>query len=350
MMRALGRRRFVTLALSACTAVTGLALAGAPSAGAACSRGISGHCYARADFDVPLGGGSGLLGGQVTVTPRCAYYNGASVDQGVSGVSVHLGGTIGFNTGVGAAVEQQSGSTWLMNSGGFGGSGPGIGGADGDLEAGTEVTNHASRSQADFTNLAWYPLTGTIRSNWVSSSAHAVPFQTNGEGGVSIAGNFGSASLFWWQCSAANPGAARDPRFAALSARGPVGDASAKAKLLALAALNGDDAPTDIVAVASTRQVAVQTTQGTSLVADPQAPGSVPSATSGSADLNAGVVVLTAHGHFTANDFPLPGSAAPPSGSVLTVILNAATGEVTDVGISDDTPSSSALGAVRALR
>lgn len=56
--------------------------------------------------------------------------------------------------------------------------------------------------------------------------------------------------------------------------------------------------------------------------------------------------LIAERGHFTANGFSVPPGAKPPKGSVLTLVVDASTGEITDVGISDRYPDLAALNQV----
>ena len=57
-------------------------------------------------------------------------------------------------------------------------------------------------------------------------------------------------------------------------------------------------------------------------------------------------VLIAVRGHFTANGAPIPAGAKPPSGTVLTLVVNAASGQVTDFGIGDRYPPLAQLGPV----
>lgn len=54
--------------------------------------------------------------------------------------------------------------------------------------------------------------------------------------------------------------------------------------------------------------------------------------------------LIVERGHFVLNDAQTPGSA--PTGSVLTQIVNARTGQVTDVGVSNRVPQLERLGRI----
>jgi hypothetical protein len=56
--------------------------------------------------------------------------------------------------------------------------------------------------------------------------------------------------------------------------------------------------------------------------------------------------LIAERGHFVLNDAPIPPGAHAPSGSVLTLIVNAATGQITDLGVSNTCPDLAKLGPV----
>jgi hypothetical protein len=57
--------------------------------------------------------------------------------------------------------------------------------------------------------------------------------------------------------------------------------------------------------------------------------------------------LIAERGHFVLNNVPTPPGAAAPSGSVLTQIVNAITGQITDGGVSNRYPDLARLGPVR---
>lgn len=61
------------------------------------------------------------------------------------------------------------------------------------------------------------------------------------------------------------------------------------------------------------------------------------------------VYVLQLRGHFTAVDASVPPGARPPTGKVLTIVVDAATGMVIDTRLTRSAPSLTALGTVRPL-
>lgn len=59
--------------------------------------------------------------------------------------------------------------------------------------------------------------------------------------------------------------------------------------------------------------------------------------------------LVVAHGNFTAYGVSPPGSAANPTGTVMTLVVDATTGQPTDSGIQGTTPDMSKLGPVTSL-
>ncbi len=101
---------------------------------------------------------------------------------------------------------------------------------------------------------------------------------------------------------------------------------------LAAAAEYGEQAPSAITYVATTRQEANTADFG------------------GVVDSNQPSYLIVEHGHFSDPAALPPGStAAPPSGSVLTLVVDAQTGQILDTGIMSGEPNMASLGAVQAL-
>jgi hypothetical protein len=61
---------------------------------------------------------------------------------------------------------------------------------------------------------------------------------------------------------------------------------------------------------------------------------------------NTNVDAIIMHGSFVANHAPRPSEAAAPSGTVLTLVINATTGELTDFGLQNTEPNIAAFGPV----
>ncbi len=56
--------------------------------------------------------------------------------------------------------------------------------------------------------------------------------------------------------------------------------------------------------------------------------------------------LIVERGHFVANNVPRPQGASPPQGDVLTIVVDVATGQVTDLGIQQNAPRLANLGPV----
>jgi hypothetical protein len=97
-----------------------------------------------------------------------------------------------------------------------------------------------------------------------------------------------------------------------------------------LATIAGDRAPTSSSYVYTRRQDA-QSIQGGDKV-----------------DTNGPAYLVVMHGHFVYKN--ARGFGPPPTGSVLTVTIDAATGQSTDLGIGNAAPDLARLGAVHALQ
>lgn len=97
----------------------------------------------------------------------------------------------------------------------------------------------------------------------------------------------------------------------------------------AFAAANGDTSPSDVESVITTAGAALTLLYG--------APG---------ADPDAAVVVTVGRGHFTGSAAKVPAGASMPTGTVLTQVVQADTGERSDWGINDTYPELSSLGVI----
>lgn len=98
------------------------------------------------------------------------------------------------------------------------------------------------------------------------------------------------------------------------------------------AASFGDLSPSSITYVATTRQAANQIDSGAVV------------------DSNQPAYLIVERGNFIDHaDAPPNAAAAPPSGSVLTIIVDQQTGQVTDYGVSNNVPAIANLGPVSSL-
>lgn len=117
------------------------------------------------------------------------------------------------------------------------------------------------------------------------------------------------------------------PEAAALDAN----ETAAVAKLTALATANGEPSPKDI-------QV-VETNEAAAMKALFDSSGDASRAANS-------VVALTATGNFTAHSAKMPPGADLPTGNVLTMIFDNATGQISDWGVTSTLPALSPLGPV----
>jgi hypothetical protein len=120
----------------------------------------------------------------------------------------------------------------------------------------------------------------------------------------------------------------------AATAGNPMTAAQIKSLVVSGAAAMGDSTPTDI-------SYSALTTRNGALAASGS--GASMGGAYGSAS---GYFVVVAHGEFTAYDAPIPNGAKIPTGTVMTLVVDAATGEVTDSGVQHDSPDLSTLGPV----
>ena len=113
----------------------------------------------------------------------------------------------------------------------------------------------------------------------------------------------------------------------------PTGPALEKLREVAahVAALNGDPHPTKAIAVPSTRKAANAVDSGAEVDTDQLS------------------YLIILHGNFVGHVAHPPPGAPLPQGSVLTIVVDASTGLVTDWGISDRTPDTASLGPETSL-
>jgi hypothetical protein len=116
---------------------------------------------------------------------------------------------------------------------------------------------------------------------------------------------------------------------------GSMTTAQIKSLVVTSAARLGDSTPTDIsYSALTTRNAALAVSMGA------QIGGSYGSVRS---------YLVVAHGNFTAYGASPPGSNVNPTGTVLTLVVDASTGQPTDSGIQRTTPDMSKLGPVTAV-
>lgn len=115
---------------------------------------------------------------------------------------------------------------------------------------------------------------------------------------------------------------------AQMTAASPLGEAKIKQIALEFAATMGDPNPTAIEYAKGNRQQIVFAFSQDD-VSD-----------------NTEVDAIVMHGQFVAKHAPVPAGASAPHGSVLIMVINATTGELTDIGIQQQAPNLSAFGPV----
>ncbi len=106
---------------------------------------------------------------------------------------------------------------------------------------------------------------------------------------------------------------------------------SLRAAAVRFAAANGDSDPSQIRLGASTRRALVALDSGVEICDDRPA------------------YIVTLRGRFTAHRAHPPPGRAIPTGTVLTIIFDAATGRITDWGVGTEEPALERLAAVKDL-
>lgn len=112
------------------------------------------------------------------------------------------------------------------------------------------------------------------------------------------------------------------------TAAAPLGQTAIKEIALGFAAKMGDSHPTGLEYVQGGRRQIVQA------FSDDEVPNSTE------------VDAIVMRGQFIAKNAPMPPGASSPSGTVLIVVINATTGEMTDFGIQQQPPNLNAFGPV----
>jgi len=113
--------------------------------------------------------------------------------------------------------------------------------------------------------------------------------------------------------------------------------AQIKSLVMTDAAATGDSTPTDISYSPPVTRNAANAASGD---------GAVIGGSYGSAS---GYILVVAHGNFTATDAAIPNGAPVPTGTVMMLVVDATTGQVTDSGIENTTPDLSTLGPVTSI-
>jgi hypothetical protein len=108
----------------------------------------------------------------------------------------------------------------------------------------------------------------------------------------------------------------------------PLGIAQLRESAREFAAGMGDSTPSSIEYVTGNRKQVVLALSGDEV----------------EGDTNVDAIIM--HGSFVANHAPRPSEAVAPSGTVLTLVINATTGELTDFGLQNTEPNIAALGPV----
>jgi hypothetical protein len=156
----------------------------------------------------------------------------------------------------------------------------------------------------------------------------------------------GAATEAFASTSASGTPSAEEPHAEAPTYQVPQGpllpDAEVSSIARHIAALANEQMPTDIRAVDTTLKSAIEINPQNVLPAAPD--------TGMEALENSTVVVVSMHGEFTLNDARIPQGKPAPTGTVLTLILDAHTGQLEGREIGNtEAPGIAALGASRVL-
>lgn len=151
---------------------------------------------------------------------------------------------------------------------------------------------------------------------------------------VTAVAGIGLYALPGGHARAATPALASGPLNSLAASPGPVTSSSLNTLALAAASESGDSTPSSIQYVDTTHQLAEEATSGDG---DPT-------------DTNTPVALIVETGHFTAYAAQVGPGNALPTGSELILVVDLATSDVTDWGVTNLNPDLSSLGSIEVLR
>jgi hypothetical protein len=242
---------------------------------------------------------------------------------------IHLGSAATLGSYYDDSIRNGGTERWNVDIGGFTGSSyPNFATAQG-IETGLEETDQNSTAYGSSSSMGYYDSDNNWHAGWSDSSGNASISDANSPYPYAywvsqdnwIRDYNGSDS-----CSDASTASTQPPSATGLS------PASLAAIASGMAAATGESTPAAIQSVETTRADAVYAaSQGDTISSSEE------------------VFLISMEGHFTASSVPRPPGAPAPTGTVLTAVVDASTGQVTDWGLSANAPDLTALGAVTAL-
>jgi hypothetical protein len=211
------------------------------------------------------------------------------------------------------------------------------------IRAGTEISSTSAVVCSEQYNLEWESAESAWISGWTDSGESAKMAQDHPpwakwintdhwlRDGANVLECFGENPPE--ELAPAEPSVAASPTgpsesHANATDAQPLGIAQLRESAREFAAGMGDSTPSSIEYVTGNRKQVVLALSGDEV------------------EGNTNVDAIIMHGSFVANHAPRPSEAAAPSGTVLTLVINATTGELTDFGLQNTEPNIAAFGPV----
>lgn len=236
------------------------------------------------------------------------------------GYNCHPGGGASLGTNYAFKITWVGSGTWdVYEHGSYVGSSTSDPGCSYGLEAGVESADNSNSESGEDTNLQIQTTSGgSFTDGWPA--------------GITVPSVIGPGMTFNW--------INEDHSFTTYQVpNGPPGNgpaavpglAGVKKIVLATARADGESHPTQVFVVRTTRQVAEQVAAGAAVNSDPP------------------VYFVVLHGHFIDHSASIPSGAVPPTGTVLTLTINAATNQAMDFGIGNVSPRLNRMGVAEQL-
>jgi hypothetical protein len=249
-----------------------------------------------------------------------------------------------LNTPYDVYIYKLDSTDWIINIGQtFGGESTSNPLSPNMIRAGTEEIPQGVTSCSEQYNLQYWDSSGAYHDGWSNSAngdatleSHAPPYAwwVNEPYAVADRSNYPSCTTTYGANLAPGAPVLGANRTSAVPANTPaesgpkLDEAQVTQAALAFASDMGDTQPASVEHVESTREQAVATLSGDQV--------------QGSQDVYAVVM----RGRFDANSVAVPPGVQSPTGSVLTLVIDATTGEMTDFGIQNTIPNLATLGPV----